>query len=103
MHLQGAVSFLNAKGKKSAWKAWSDDTAIKAFETISKSSSLPSADNIKSVKKFTVNMCGVKYEIEGVNEARKYLLATENRPLSLIPPSSAALTQHILRAAYQAR
>ncbi|CAH1105246.1 unnamed protein product [Psylliodes chrysocephalus] len=37
-----------------------------------------------------------------VDQLRRHLFCTENKPLHLIPPSSATLVQHCLRAAYQA-
>ncbi|XP_030763630.1 uncharacterized protein LOC115888164 [Sitophilus oryzae] len=40
--------------------------------------------------------------ISKVDQLRKHLFCTESKPRRLIPPSSAALFQHCLRAAYQA-
>ena len=40
--------------------------------------------------------------IEKINDARKWLFTQRSRSLENIPPTQAALTQHIRRASYQA-
>lgn len=41
-------------------------------------------------------------ELVKVNDARKWLFTQRSRSLESIPPTQAALTQHIKRASYQA-
>jgi hypothetical protein len=42
-----------------------------------------------------------KVDARGVNELRKFFIVGDNRYLFTIPPTAAALHQHVLRAAYQ--
>src|SRR5277367_1054120 len=97
------TSFFTSKGKKTAWKFWSD-SFTEAFKSISlPSNSVPDETIRQTLEKYIVQLYGVQDDqCITVNNARKHLFATENKPLCLIPPTSAALWQHILRTAYQA-
>lgn len=94
------VSFLSSKGKRSAWKTWTED-ATSAFHAISFPCDKLEDDVQRELEKFVVRL----YNVQSTNDltiARKHLFATENRPLTVIPPTRAALHEHTLRAAYQA-
>lgn len=99
------VSFFSYKGKKSAWKTWNSqsDKATKAFQAISSPSlsSIPD-DVVKVLASFTVQMYNPLSTATNTDTPRKELFCSQNKPIHLIPPTSAALYQHILRAAYQA-
>jgi hypothetical protein len=121
------VSFFSSKGKKTAWKAWTEKYT-NAFLALSQvgllkkylknvlnesnlnnitlfqySSEPPSLETQKALEAYTVALyMGGTTDIEEVNATRKHMFATQNKPLSNIPPTSAALYQHTLRAAYQA-
>ena len=65
------------------------------------------ADNIGEesmvlLERFVVLMYDRTSDIIEVNEARKYLFTQKSRSIENIPPTQAALTQHIKRASYQA-
>lgn len=98
-----SVSFFSGKGKKGAWKTWmACESATEAFKFIS----LPN-DHIpchiqELLEEFTSKLYSGTSEHRKVDQLRKQLFCTENRPLHLIPPSSATLKEHCLRAAYQA-
>jgi len=48
-------------------------------------------------------MYGVSHtQTETADEARKQMFATESKPLALIPPTSSALYEHIVRSTHQA-
>lgn len=98
------MSFFSYKGKKSAWKTWNSqsDNATKAFKAIS--CPLPSIpeDVVKDLGSFTVHMYDPLSMATNTDTTRKELFCSQNKPIHLIPPTSAALYQHILRAAYQA-
>lgn len=76
---------------------------IEAFEYLASPGPAPTDCINVILEKYTVHLYGVRnQECQRVNSARKHLFGTENRSLLLIPPTSAALKQHTLRAAYQA-
>ena len=68
--------------------------------------SLPSAlipDDVSDIfERFVVVMYRRTSSNATVNQERKELFTSQNRSVENIPPTSAALTQHILQAAYQA-
>ena len=58
--------------------------------------------HIPSIERFTVLIYDKTIKEETVNEARKQLLTKKNRSIENIPPTKAALLQHLKRSAYQA-
>ena len=92
------VSSFLGKGKKSAWQTWIhyDDltTAFLACSSMSEESQ-------ERIERFVVLLCDRTSTNSLVNEARKQLFAQKGRPLEAIPPTQAALVQHIRRAIYQ--
>ena len=57
---------------------------------------------MKELERCVVLLCSRTSQLTEVNEARKHLFSYCNRKLENIPPSSAALLQHVKRAAFQA-
>ena len=55
------------------------------------------------LERFVVLMYDRTSECLKVNEAKKQLFIQKSRTLEAIPPTKAALEQHIKRASYQAR
>lgn len=97
-----SVSFFAGKGKKSAWKIWNSfPEATTAFHTLSATGGEASID-FQLLEKFTVLLYDRHSSCKTVDQARKDLFMRQNKPLVLIPPTSAALRQHALRAAFQA-
>ena len=54
------------------------------------------------LEKYVVLLYDKTCQLTQVNEARQHLFARRSRALENIPPTQAALKQHILRTAYQA-
>ena len=92
------VSSFLGKGKKSAWQSWIhyDDvtTAFLACSSMSEESQ-------ERIERFVVLLYDRTSTKSLVNEARKQLFAQKGRPMEAIPPTQAALVQHIRRAIYQ--
>ena len=98
-----AVSAFRGKGKKSAWQTW--DVCPEVSGVFGKLSCYPAAvhnDDIKVLEKFVVAMYDRSSSAEAVNDARLEMFARKQRPYDAIPPTRAALVQHIKRAVYQA-
>lgn len=96
-------SFLNS-GKKTAWDTWlSFDAVTEDFKLLSDK---PNEDCVYeaalNIERFVVLMYDRTSQCLGVDAARKDLFTRKGRSIENIPPSSAALHQHIKRAAYQA-
>ena len=58
--------------------------------------------NSEVLEQFVVVLYKRTSDIGSVNKARQFLFATWNRKIENIPPSQAALVQHIRRVVYQA-
>jgi hypothetical protein len=58
--------------------------------------------NVDEIERFVVLLYSRTSQLSKVNEARKQLFAYGGRQLDNIPPTRAALLQHVKRAAYQA-
>eukprot|EP00745_Piridium_sociabile_P026562 TRINITY_DN4240_c0_g2_i9.p1 TRINITY_DN4240_c0_g2~~TRINITY_DN4240_c0_g2_i9.p1 ORF type:complete len:1084 (-),score=281.98 TRINITY_DN4240_c0_g2_i9:490-3741(-) len=97
------VSAFRGKGKKSAWQTW--DVCDEASDVFSKLSQYPPAvddNDLETLEKFVVMMYDRSNTAEGVDDARLEMFARKQRPYESIPPTRAALLQHVKRAAYQA-
>ena len=93
------------KGKKSFYEAWRKVPEITPL--FCKLSQINSADDItedeyRLIEKFVVVLYSRTCNAETVNAARRKLFAHENRTIENIPPTKAALYQHILRSVIQA-
>ena len=99
------VSSFGGRRKKTAWETW------KVFPEVS--DAFLEMTNILGgeisdvcmiqLERFVVLMYDRTSECLEVNEARKQLFIQKSRTLETIPPTKAALEQHIKRASYQAR
>ena len=93
------------KGKKSFYDAWKNVAEITPL--FCKLSQINSADDINEdeyrlTEKFVVVLYSRTCNAETLNAARRKLFAQENGPIENIPPTKAALYQHILRSVIQA-
>jgi hypothetical protein len=90
------------RGKKSAWETWKNYTDITtSFLVLGSSPSLESVVNqMPTIERFVVLLYDKTCPATNVNEARKHLFTQKGRSIETIPPSSAALLQHIKRVAY---
>ena len=98
------VSFFGGKGKKTAWNTW------KAYKEVTPAfcalAAKPSPQTIQEwlglLERFVILLYDRSSSQECVNQARKQLFTQKGRAIENLPPTHAALTEHIKRAAYQA-
>ena len=97
------VSAFSGRGKKTAWATWKAFPEVTdAFIELECMPSEVSEESMSLLERFVVLMYDRTSDIMEVNEARKQLFAHKGRTLENIPPTQAALKQHIKRACYQA-
>lgn len=96
------VSFFAGKSKKSAWDTWNVFPEVtRSFLEIATAPDDLSDDCTKNIERFVVLFYDRGSELISVDEARQQLFCQRSRTLDRIPPTSAALKQHLLRASYQ--
>lgn len=97
------VSSLSSVGKKTAWEVWKSLPEItEVFQRLSATPDEVTEADLKELERYVVLLYSRTSQLTDVNEARKHLFSYCNRNLENIPPSRAALLQHVKRAAYQA-
>ena len=97
------VSSFAGRGTKTACEIWKLFTEVTyAFEELLRMPSDISEDSMSLLERFVVLMYDHTTDIMEVNDARKQLFALKSRALDSIPPTQAALHQHIKRASLQA-
>lgn len=97
------VSFFSGRGKKTAWDTWkvfpeltpalNDLRVSPTKETIDKWMSL--------LERFVVLLYDRTSGVAGVNEERQELFSKKSRSIDSIPPTRAALKEHVHRAVFQ--
>ena len=96
------VSCFSGIGKKTAWSTWMlDDEVMEAFLDCSRGPFDVSDECLKKIERFVVLLYDRTSSKSYVNEARKQLFTQKGRTLDAIPPTQAALKQHIKRAVFQ--
>ena len=97
------VSTFAGRGKKTAWKAWKSFPEVNdAFNELLSMPNEISERSMLLLERFVVLMYDRTSESTTVNGARKQLFAQNSRTLENIPPTQAALKQHIKRTCHQA-
>ena len=98
------VSAFRGKGKKSAWRTWDvcDEEVSRTFTHLSQVPSSVNDHDMRVIEKFVVAMYDRSSTATTVNDARLDLFARKQRSYQAIPPTQAALKEHIKGAAYQA-
>lgn len=97
------VSCFLGKGKKSAmdtWNSFLDVTDV--FLALANSPSEISLQMMETLERFVVLLYDRTSTKTAVNDARKQLFIQKGRQFDNIPPTRAALLEHVKRAAYQA-
>ena len=97
------VSVFGGRGKRTAWNTWKvfpDVTA--AFEHLLLTEDNLSESVISVLERFVILLYDRTSDLALVNDARKWLFTQKSWTLNNIPPTQAALRQHIKRASYQA-
>lgn len=101
------VSSFSGKGKKSAWETWTKCAENLQFTSTFMALASPINESgveshVEVLERFVILLYDRASTLSNVNDARKYLFTQKNRSIDNIPPTSAALRQHIKRAVYQA-
>ena len=95
------VSSYGGRGKKTCWNTWNAvEQVTQAFGALT---TLPNAidDWFQTLERFVVLLYDRTSSLDHVNEARKVILAQKGRQLDQIPPTKAALLQHVRREVYK--
>eukprot|EP00745_Piridium_sociabile_P014857 TRINITY_DN21914_c0_g2_i3.p1 TRINITY_DN21914_c0_g2~~TRINITY_DN21914_c0_g2_i3.p1 ORF type:complete len:617 (-),score=120.53 TRINITY_DN21914_c0_g2_i3:145-1995(-) len=96
------VSSFNGIGKKKAWQVWSlFEDITNCFLRLSTAPSEISVADMALVERCVVLLFDKTSNDLDVNSARKYLFTKKGRQIEHVPPTSAALLQHVKRAVYQ--
>ena len=97
------TSFFCGRGKKTGWETWKAYQGVtNAFLELANTPTDLSAINMSLIERFVILMYDRTSEIVKVNDSRRHLFSRRGKALESIPPTEAALTQHTLRAVYQA-
>ena len=97
------VSQFAQVGKKTAWKVWeAHDEFTDAFYEVQSAPEQISGETENSLEYFTIMLYDRTSTCLSINEVRKHLFTHKGRQLSALPPTKAALQQHIKRAVLQA-
>ena len=96
------VSSFATKGKKSAWDTWKlYDEITATFLALSAGPSNITDEEVARLERFTILLYDRTSHLTSIDEARKHLFTKKGRTMDALPPSRAALIQHIKRAVYQ--
>ena len=96
------VSFFAGKGKNKCWETWkSFPEATATFLLLAKGPERSEPSCFSILELFVVLMYSKSSQATKVNEVRQSLFSRQFRSLENIPPTQAALHQHILRSVYQ--
>ena len=91
------------KGKKSAWEAWKVCPSVtNSFQELLSHPQDENENVLADIERFVVILYSRTCPEIRINSARKYLFAKGTNKLDKIPPTRAALYQHIRRVCYQA-
>ena len=98
------VSSFAGRGKRTVWEIWNIFNEVTpAFCILASTPDLSSVgDQLEVLERFVVLLYDRASTEMKVNEARKQLFSQKGRPMDGLPPTQAALAEHIKRAAYQA-
>ena len=98
------TSSIQGKGKVSFYETWKKMPSITpVFERLSASVGDVSKEETDLIEQFVVNMYCSTFDDTKVNDVRGYFFTTRGKAIENIPPTSAALKEHIKRAIFQVR
>ena len=96
------ISSFGGRGKKTAWNTWKVFPEVTAaFEDLLLMQGHIRSSTISALERFVILMYDRTSDIVEINEARKQLFTQKSRSLENLPPTLAALEQHIKRASHQ--
>ena len=95
------VSSFRWRGKKSAWSAWIAYPAVtNVFISLLSQPAEITPEILQEIERFVIIMYSKTCTQTKVNDARKELFAQHGRTIDSIPPTHAALLQHLKRAVF---
>ena len=97
------TSLFSSTGEKSAYGKW--DTRPDLTTALCHLMERPlilSSEDIKAIESFVVSLYSVTCPLMEVNQARQQIFAQSSRTFEYLPPTKAALIEHIQRVTYQA-
>ena len=98
------TSSLKGKGKKSFNEAWKKMPSVTpVFERVATSQGEISGADRDLLEEFIVTLYCATFDGQKVNDARRYLFTSKGKTMENIPPTAAALSEHIKRSVLQAR
>lgn len=96
------VSFFRGRGKKTAWDVWSVFPELTpVLQTLKSSPECITEECMAVLERFVVLLYDRTSNLTKVNEGRQELFCKKSRDLECIPPTNAALEQHVRRAVFQ--
>ena len=95
------VSYFGGRGKRTAWDTWEVyNDVTPAFCALMSRPTTPAVEEwMGPLERFVVLFYDITSCHDSVNDARKQLFTEKGRSIDSIPPTRAALIQHIKRAA----
>ena len=95
-------SYFSGKGKKTAYHTWKCyPEAIECFHPLSSPQAMLSEEQFRVLERFVVIMYNRTTPHQDVNKARLSMFSQGTRSIESIPPTQAALAQHVRREACQ--
>ena len=96
------ISSFNTRGKKTAWDIWKVlEEVTPIFFALSTGPTEVTCDHEALIERFTILLYNHTSSKLNIDEARQELFTMKGRAMDAIPPTRAALLQHIKRTAYQ--
>ena len=96
------VSSFATKRKKTAWDTWKSYVEVtRTFLALSAGPDEGTNEDVAVLERFTILLYDRTSDLVCIDEARKHLFTKKGRAMDAIPPTRAALVQHIQRAVYQ--
>ena len=97
------TSFFSGTGKKSAYAKWCTrpDLTTALCHLMQRPLTLSSED-IQVIESFVISLYSASCPLTEVNQARQQIFARSSRTFEYLPPTKAALIEHIKRVTYQA-
>ena len=97
------TSFFSGTGNKSAYAKWSTRPELTTMLChLMDKPVTPSSDDIAVIESFAFSLYSVSCTLTDVNQARQQIFAQSFSTFQYLPPTKAALVEHVKRATHQA-
>ena len=96
------MSSFATRGKKGAWDTWKTfEDVTSTFLSLSTAPADLADKHVAVLERYTILMYDRTSTLVEIDEVRQELFTKKGRTMDTIPPTKAALVQHIRRAVYQ--